>query len=136
MRLVVPGLEEVRIVRTDHRHSNILRQLEDLAVEVGLSFGLVCLDLQVIAVFEYLGVPGGRFPRGFLLIVRQVPCNLSGKTGGRRDQPLRVTLKKLPVDPGSVVEALRVSEGRQLYQVPVSLAVPRNQYEVVIVRSP
>jgi hypothetical protein len=49
MRVVIFGLEKVRIVRRDDRQSKLVREGEDPCVELRLPFRLVRLDLEVVA---------------------------------------------------------------------------------------
>jgi hypothetical protein len=59
VRVVVVGLEEVRVVRRDDGESEVLPQPEDEVVEAPLLPRLVGLDLEVVAALEELRVPGG-----------------------------------------------------------------------------
>ena len=97
-----------------------------------LAVGVVRLHLQVVAVLERFGVPGGRFPGALRVVGRQVARDLTRHAGGAHDQPPRVAGQHFPVHTRAVVEALRVSDGRQLYQVLVALHVPGQNHEVVV----
>ena len=61
VRVVVLRLQEVRVVRRDHWKPELVAEREDALVELRLSFRLVRLHLEVVAVLEGVRVPRRRF---------------------------------------------------------------------------
>ena len=120
------------IVRGDDREPHLLAQLEDLGVELGLSFRVVGLDLQVVAVPEEVGVPVGGCTGPLPVVGHEVPGHLPRHAGGADDDAAGMRRQDLPVHPRPVIEALRVPDGRELHEVLVALHVPGQQDQMVV----
>ncbi len=57
VRVVIVAREEVRVVGGEHREIQLFGELKNAPVEGRLVLGIVRLDLEVIAIAEYVGVP-------------------------------------------------------------------------------
>ena len=65
----------------------------------GLALGVVRLHLEVVAVLEDVGVPGGGFARARLVPRFEVAGDLAGETGRADDEPFAVLREQLAVHP-------------------------------------
>ena len=72
----------------------------------------------------------GRPPGLLLPALKQIPGNLPFQAGRKPDQPLVVLGQNLPVNPGTVVETLKMRPGDQLREVAVTLEVPGQEHEM------
>ena len=133
VRVVVLGLEKVRVVRGNDGEVQVLAQFEDQFVELLLFAGLVGLDFEVIAIFKDLGVPGGHGFGIVVAIVEQVLGDLTGHTGGGDDQAGVVASQQLAVYAGLAVEAFGVGKGREFDEILIAFSVAGEQNEVEIV---
>ena len=122
----------MRIVRGDDRKACLVGQREDLGVELGLTLGVVGLNLEVVTIREEVGVP----VRGLLgtlpVVRREVPGHLSRHARGADDEAAGVRGQGLPVYAGPMAEAFCVPYGGELDQVLVALHVPGEQHQMVV----
>jgi hypothetical protein len=81
VRVVVVVREEVRIVGCQHRQVQLLGELENASIEIGLILGVVRLDLEVVAITEDVGVPGRSGSRLVVFIGQQVVRDLASHAG-------------------------------------------------------
>ena len=89
--------------------SELIGQLEDAAVELGLSVGIVGLNFEVI-ILEGVGVPRRRFPRAIPVVGQQVIGDLACHACRGYDDAFVVAGKKLAVDTRARIEALGEAE--------------------------
>ena len=136
MRVVVLGFQEVRVVGREHGEPEVLPEAEDLLVETALIAGLVRLHLEVVAVLEELGVPGGDRLGLVVVVLEEMARDLPCHAGARDDQPFMVARQELTVDARFAVEPFGVGEGGELDEVAVPGEVPRQEDEMVVVLLP
>ena len=132
VRFVILRLKKVSVVGGDHRNAHLLGELEDFFVELRLSLGVVRLDLQVVAVLEEVGVPGGCFSGTLPVVCGEMARDFSGQARRADHESSGVGRQNLPIHTWLVVEAFRVPDGGQLHQVLVTLHVPSQDHEVIV----
>ncbi len=132
VRVVILGAQEVRVVRGDDGETQLLRELEDLGVELLLIAGLVRLHLEVVAVLEDVRVPLGGLPGFIEAILEEMARDLARHAGGGNDDPLVVFREQLAVHARLAVESLGVRERRELDEVLVAGAIPGEEDQVVV----
>jgi hypothetical protein len=139
MRIVVLGLQEVRVVVADQRQLEFLRKPDEVLVDRVL-FRHMVLEFDEEAGLisaKCCGVPGCALDgRGPVLVVaaalvrQQVLADLAAEVAVDRDQALAVRREDLAVDPRLVVEALQKRGGAQVQEVVPACVVLRQQHEV------
>src|SRR5205823_13505757 len=70
--------------------------------------------------------------RGLVVALPQVQGDLAREARREPDQAARVSLEHLPVDARPAVKALEESDGRELDEMLVARAAPREQHEMGI----
>ncbi len=90
------------------------------------------LHLQVVSTVEQLCVPCGGLARARPVVRHQVARDLARHARGGHDEAIAVLCEHFTVDPGTVVEALRISDGGELHQVLVPLQIASQQDQVVV----
>jgi hypothetical protein len=132
VRVVVLGLEEVRVVGCYDRQSEIRSESEDPLVELLLALAPVRLYLEVIPAGESLGVPGGGLARSVVPVSEQVRGQLARHAGRRNDQSFAVLFQQFAIDPRPGVEAFRVPERGELDEVAITRSVGGEEDKVEI----
>jgi len=92
-------------------------------VKVGIP---LFIRAEKIAVMQGLLLGLGGFPRP------DQPRYLAGNAGGKGDKPVVVALQQFFINAGPVIKTLGVGKGAQFYQIEVTFAVCRQQYQVVV----
>ena len=131
MRLVVPGEEEVHVVRRHDAQPHLVRQVAELGVDPRL-LGDVGLELdEEVVPAEDLAV--GLCDELGLLPVRggEGRGDLAAEAGAGGDDPLAVGSEDFLVDARLVVEAVDVSRGGELQEVLIPDAVLGQEEQVV-----
>ena len=131
MRRGIGGIEVVDVARGDERQVPLRGEAGELRHEPFLDLQARVLELDVGGVATEdldepvelaLGVGGAG--------LGQRPADTARQAAGERDQPGRVALEQLPVDPRTVVVPLQVAERAELDQVGVALVRLRQDGQV------
>ena len=127
-------VEEVDVVGGHKRQAELSGQSDDLRVDLLLRLETVILELEVeVALGEKRGVGPGGLLGLLVLAAGQEEVDLALETARQPDQPGGVPGQELLVDARPVVEALEISLGQELAQVPVALFVLDEKDEMVVV---
>ena len=118
----VAGVEVVDVARRHEGQPGLLGECDQLRVHLLLLGEPRVLDLDVRRVApDDLDEAVEILARVLATALGERARDAAGETAGESDQPLRVLLEQLPVDPGLVVVALEVAERGELDQVRVAL---------------
>ena len=111
MRERVLGVEVVDVAGRDERKPGLLREGDQLRVDLVLlgEPGVLDLDVRRVAA-EDLDEPVEVGARVLRATLRERARDAAREAAGERDDALRVTLEELPVDARLVVVALEVAE--------------------------
>src|SRR6266699_4499975 len=90
-----------------------------------------CTSSQAVRA-EHPGEVLGARLRGFVVPLSEVQGDLAREAGREPDQAARVPLEHLPVDARPAVKPLEESDGRELDEMLVAGAAPREQHEMRI----
>ena len=133
VRLRVLGPRVVEVVRRDHRHADLVRELDLVAQDRALIGEAVVLQLDEVPVgAEDVAVGRGRRARAIPLPRDELHPDLGGQAPGQAQQALGVLGQQLLVHPGAVIEALEVGLGDELEEVAVAGLVLGEQGQVVV----
>ena len=119
----VAGRDERQPTALGERRQPVERSLLDVEADVlELDVGRVASEDLREPVELRVGVA--------VTVLRERPRDASGEAAGERDQPRRVALQELPVDPRLVVVPLEVAERAELDEVAVADVALREQRQV------
>ena len=132
--VVGPGIllfQVMAVVGRHQRQGKLPGELDQQGVDPLLLWKAVPLEFHEKSFrAEDLREFPGRPPGLLLPALKQIPGNLPFQAGRKPDQPLVVLGQNLPVNPGTVVETLKVRPRDQLREVAVTLEVPGQEHEM------
>jgi len=125
-------LDVVQVAGGDRLDPHLAGQLQAAGVDDLLLLEGVGLHLQVEVVAEDLLELAGPLARLVPAVLLERDRHRALEAAGEDDQPLAVLGERLEVDPGPVVEALQVGEGRDAGEVLPARVVLGEHREVVV----
>ncbi len=132
---MVPFFRIVRVVGNNHGNAEPSRECNEQGRDFLLFLDTVVLEFNIVVVAKPCPVPSGGLFRFGDLSREKKHGQFTGETGRKTDDALVVACKQFFVDPGLVVHALGKREGRQDFEILVSLRVFGDEYQMVILDS-
>jgi len=124
VRLRIFTVYVVAVIRGDKRDGKFAAQFNERLIDDGLFRQAIFHDFkEKILGSEDLPVFSGRLPGGILVSPQEKTGNFAMQTSAQTDQSLMMLLQNLFINPGLIVESLKVAGRGQLHEILVPLHV-------------